>query len=150
MKSKTYLDMTRKEFEAVPHRKWGEDIGLFATLVILPTRRMHDSGYRCIEFVAVRDGKPLKRLGGGSDVVHVGGLAQPLLEWVKVGWSIDCLPKSGLLQLFCPGHYIRVGMDLSSFEVYSAGPFEGATQSSDTITVSKELPKSKKKSRRKV
>lgn len=114
--------MTRKELEAVPRRKWDEDIGDFNYLVILPTRRMHDSGYRSMEFIAIRDGKPLRRLGGCADVIHIGGIAKPLLEWTKVGWSLDCLPKSGLLRLFCTAHYIRVGMDISSFEVYASEP----------------------------
>ena len=45
---KDLTQYTIKEFRALPKRKFGEDIGDFDSLVILPTRRKHDSGYRCM------------------------------------------------------------------------------------------------------
>ena len=64
---------TRKDFDALPGRDWDEDIGEFDSLVILPTKRIHDSGFRCMDFVAVRKGVPLIRLSGCSDVIHIDG-----------------------------------------------------------------------------
>ena len=63
--------MTRKQFEAVPHIEDGTQL-IFGSLVILPTRRKHDSGYRCLDFVACEKGEPLYRLAGGSDVLNLG------------------------------------------------------------------------------
>jgi hypothetical protein len=129
MKEKTILNMTKKDFEMIPDRAWGEDVGLFDTLVILPSKEKHDSGFRCMRFVAVKDNKPLCMLGGCSDVIHIGGIGGLGFDWLakngdvpnKVSplpWCIDCLPRSGLLRLFCKEH-LRCGCDLSSFEIYS-------------------------------
>ena len=119
---KTVDDMTKKDFQALRLRKHGEKIGDFDSLIIIPTRKMHDSGYRCMEFVAVKDGKPLCRMSGGSDVIHLGGIAQPLLNPMKVGWHIDCLAKSGYLRIFSHQFSFTVGADLSSFELFLGSP----------------------------
>ena len=64
--------MTRKELEAVPHRKWDDNIGEFVSLIILPTRYKHDSGFACMSFIAVDENdEPIGRIGGGSDVIHL-------------------------------------------------------------------------------
>ncbi len=125
-------DMVRKEFDTLPTRGWNEDIGTFSSLVILPGRAkdIHDSGYRDMDFVAIdSNDEPIARLSGGSDVVHINGIGGLGQGWLKkygkmpdqitpVDWSIDCLPKSGLLRLFC-SHKISCGLALSSFEVYA-------------------------------
>lgn len=72
MKDLTQYTIT--EFRNLPKRKFGEDVGKFDSLVILPTRRKHDSGYRCMEFVAVKGEQPICRMGGGSDVIHLLGI----------------------------------------------------------------------------
>jgi len=134
--------MSRREFYKLPHRKWNEDIGGFDSLVILPAKtdvpgllkyhikrlgakifglpepsvyeikHLHDSGWRCMDFVACRGNEPICRLSGWSDVLHIGGIAGK-----GSGWTIDCLPKSGLLRLFCREGRLRVGLAVSSFEV---------------------------------
>lgn len=118
--------MTRKEFDAVPDRAWAQDIGEFDSLVVLPQRRHHDSGYRCMDFVACKEGSPLYRLSGCSDALHIDGIGgfgkwEPpnLPASVKPrGWSIDCLPVSGLLRLFSR-EYMTAGPALSSFEIFA-------------------------------
>jgi len=127
--------MTVKEFQALPVRGWNDNVGTFTSLVILPTKRKHDSGYRCMDFVAVKDGKPIARLSGCSDVIHIDGIGG-YGDWFerfgttpdKVAprsWSIDCLNRSGLLHLFCSyrtngkheGRKLKAGAALSSFEI---------------------------------
>ena len=129
---KDITQYTVNEFRALPKRKFGEDIGKFDSLIILPTRRKHDSGYRCMEFVAVKGEIPICRMGGGSDVIHLLGIdgynCQRNEDYKKLfvrrttnvtfnaSLRIDCLP-CGLLRIFC--HYqLKAGMDLSSFELY--------------------------------
>jgi hypothetical protein len=126
---KDITSMTRKEIEDWPDRGWNKDIGVFDSLIILPTRRIHDSGYRCMDFVAVRDNMPVCRLSGCSDVVHIDGIGGyghrgfrdgmglPILVPPKM-WSIDCLKVSGLLRLFSH-EKLSAGAALSSFEIYS-------------------------------
>ena len=119
---------TKKELESLPNRKWDEEIGEFDSLIILPTSNLHDSGYWCMDFVAVRDTEPFCKLSGCSDVIHIDGiggygkwtpgLGVPTLIPPK-GWSIDCLKKSKLIRLFTHGK-LTAGRALSSFELYSA------------------------------
>lgn len=127
---KTVMEMTRKEIEATPEvGGWQDDIGKFDTLVILPTKRLHDSGYRCMYFVACIKGVPKYKLAGGSDVLHLDGIGGYGKNWLEkygtcpslvepTAWNIDCLPKSGLLQLFTHG-VLTAGSALSSFEIYT-------------------------------
>ena len=125
-------DMTKKDFQALPLRKWDEDIGSFDCLIILPTRSIHDSGYRCMDFVAVKKGEAICRLSGCSDVINIDGIGGYGEDWkngkviglpksvIPKGWSIDCLHKSGLLRIFADGE-LTVGQGLSSFEIYAKG-----------------------------
>ena len=119
---KPIQELTKEEFEKIPSRKWNEDIGEFDSLVILPTEQIHDSGYACMDFVAVRKGKPFCRLSGCSDVIHIdgiGGLGRDFLSNTLTAWSIDCLPESKLLQIFCQSRKLIAGSALSSFEVFA-------------------------------
>ena len=122
-------EWTRKDFDALPSRQWGEDIGEFTSLVILPTKHIHDSGYRAMDFVAVsQDQKPICRLSGCSDVIHIDGIGG-LGNWSAEGgiprtirpkgWTIDCLRKSGLLRIFADKK-LTAGPALSSFEIYAS------------------------------
>jgi len=123
---KTLSNWTRAEFEALPFRKSWNEHEVFDDLVILPARKLHDSGYRVMNFVGVRKGVPVCLLSGCSDVVHFEGIGgtgrwngnrRDLPESTK--WNIDCLPRSGLLHLFNHGGGIEVGGALSSFEIFS-------------------------------
>ncbi len=134
-KEKHFTEWTRKEFETLPRADWhNREVGEVDSLVILPTRRKHDSGYRCMGFVTIQKGKPTYIVSGCSDVIHLAGIGghnvghhnfddKLLTERVRngicprVSWSIDCLPVSGLLRLFCDKH-LYIGQSLSSFEIY--------------------------------
>ena len=111
-------EMTRKGFEELPLREWNEEV-IFDSLIILPgkARDLHDSGYRCMDFVAVLNKKPICRLSSCSDVIHIDGIGGVRRRLPFTGWSIDCLPKSGLLRLFTQAK-ISCGPSLSSFEVF--------------------------------
>lgn len=124
--------MTRKQFENVPKReKWHEHT-ICDCVVILPTRRIHDSDYRMMDFVAIRYGKPLLRVSGCSDVIHIDGIGggeyrgkdgslrmnfDDKVE--RKAWGIDCLKKSGLLRMWVNGYNLVCGGSLSSFELWA-------------------------------
>lgn len=132
-KKKGLSEMTRAEFEAVPElsaKQWREHVKDFDSLVILPRRRLHDSGYRCMAFVACKGDEPIVKLGGGSDVIHIEGIGGYGYNWLAryitvpqlvkpVSWSVDCLKTSGLLRLFAHENLIADGHGFSSFELYS-------------------------------
>lgn len=134
-KEKHFTEWTRKEFEALPRADWhNREVGEVDSLIILPTRHKHDSGYRCMEFVTIQKGKPTYIVSGCSDVIHLAGIGGHNVGLHNYGmglyslrarekttprvcWSIDCLPVSGLLHLFCDKH-LYIGQSLSSFEVF--------------------------------
>lgn len=124
-----YIDWTREQFEALPHRGWQEDIGEIQAIVILPMAELHDSGFKCMDFIAIQKGVPTYRLAGGSDIIHFDGIGGYGQNWFKNNraipqsvspkdWNIDCLPVSGLLRIF-GGKHLIVGNALSSFELYN-------------------------------
>lgn len=121
---KPVSEWTRKEFDALPLRPYGNDIGPIDSVIILPTKRTHDSGYRCMDFVAVKDNTPICRLSGCSDVLHIDGIGGYCCRnggntpKMPKAWSIDCLPKSGLLRLWCSDYKLTAGLALSSFELF--------------------------------
>lgn len=126
---KNYKKMTRKEFERLPRRQWNKDIGEFDCLIILPIEDgIHESGYRLMDFVACKGNKPICRLSGCSDVIHINGIGGYGLNWLAksgavpnrispIAWAIDCLPISGLLRLWCDST-LTCGQALSSFEIW--------------------------------
>ncbi len=120
------MKMKKKDFESLPHRSWDEDIGKFNQLIIVPQNYKHDSGYMCMDFIAVRDNEPICWLAGGSDVIHIDGIGG-YGKWIggelprhiiPKGWKIDCLP-CGYLRLFANYHYLTCGVALSDFEVWA-------------------------------
>ena len=111
---KTIFDMTKEDFSEVPKRDgWAKDIGEFRSLVIIPLDYEHDSGWMCMDFVAVNDeGEPICRLSGRSDVLTFDVTGERGKRW-----SIDCLP-CGYLRLFSQST-LTAGPELSSFEIYA-------------------------------
>ena len=154
-------NMNISEFRKLPHRKWDEQV-ICDSLIILPVKydlfgmvkykiknalarlfglsepdiwsigHIHDSGFRCMDFVACKKNEPVCLLSGCSDVVHIEGIGGLGYNWFErfnavptqiepAGWSMDCLPKSGLLRIF-PNYTksIICAEALSSFEIYSS------------------------------
>lgn len=119
------MKMKKKDFESLPHRGWDEDIGRFDSLIIVPQEYKHDSGYMCMDFIAVKDNEPICWLAGGSDVIHIDGIGgygryddEIPVTIVPKGWKIDCLP-CGYLRLFANYHYLTCGDALSDFEIWA-------------------------------
>lgn len=121
--------MTVEEFRALPYREKYNKHETFNSLVILPAvdeADHHESGYRCMDFVGVRAGYAICRLAGGADALNldgIGGYNERLNEHRPSGiiagdWQFDCLPASGLLQVWNNRGQILVTEPMSSFEVY--------------------------------
>lgn len=118
-----------EDFMDLPHRSWDAEVE-FGSLVILPQKEIHDSGYARMDFAAIgNDGVPFCLLAGGSDVIHLDGVGGFGKNWLEkygtcptmrpvVSWSIDCLP-CGLLRIFIGRKKMSCGPALSSFELYS-------------------------------
>ena len=124
--------MSRRELLNIPQLKWDEDKAVFDCLIIVPSKgrnKLHESGYRAMTFIAVKNNIPICKISGYSDVVHIdgiGGYGKVPDKYGKVpdkispsGWSIDCLAKSGLLRIWPSSNSISCGIALSSFEIYA-------------------------------
>ena len=118
--------MTKEDFLSIPERpNFDTPIQPFYSLVIIPQEEIHESGFRCMDYVAVsRSCEPIMRLSGCSDVLEIDGIGGygkfngkgiPFSRPIQ-GWKIDCLP-CGYLRLFCNGRIIA-GSALSSFEIF--------------------------------
>ena len=133
---KNVADMTVAEFRALRQAEWDEEI-ICNGLVILPAAdddELHDSGYRCMGFVAIQKNEPVCILSGCSDVIHIDGISGYGENWLEKydgcpkavppqAWSIDCLPTSGLLRIWPRSRRVKCGHAVSSFEIFAL-PFE--------------------------
>ena len=113
MLNKNILDYTLEEFQDMEYFGGGE---LFTSIILVPTEDIHDSGYRCMAGILVRDDKIVGKVGGGCDVVSPNGtgnygpfnpaIFSKLINSRTVpymGLSMDCLPKSNCVRLMLSG-----------------------------------------------
>ncbi len=119
-------NMTQKDFRAIPaHGDWRVIIEDFDSVVLLPERTKHDSGFRCISYVLCKKGEPITRLGSCSDVLNIDGIGgygpydqrDGCGPVPAKGWCIDCLPESGLFRLFCDWE-LRAAERVSDQSIY--------------------------------
>lgn len=127
MKEKSFSHWTRKDFEMLPDiSTLAEKPAEAASLVILPTKQAHDSGYRILNFAVIVNNKPICKIVGcfdllrlgSSDGLHGGRLPKP---YKPVGWNIDCLATSGLLRIFCDMPLVLTPQ-MSTFDMYYIEP----------------------------
>jgi len=101
-------DLTRKNLEDVPLRRWDEDVGCFDSIILIPMKKLHeDSGFTLITLVGCRDGQAVQRLSDCSDVIRFLG----------VGYKCECFPKSRFLQFWVSRKQLRVSNALISIEI---------------------------------
>lgn len=113
------FDMKKSDFKDIPVTN--DTVKDFDDVVIIPTNRKHDSGYRCMEFVFCEKGEPFVKSFGGSDVLNLNGIGG-YGKWKgylptmvqPIGWNIDCLP-CGYLHIWC--NKKLYGDGCSSYEV---------------------------------
>lgn len=99
--------MTKKELLEIPRRKWDEELHGVCGVYVLPSRRKHDSGWACMDFVAVLDdNRPMIRFGGGCDDVSFYGY----------GFAMDCIYPSGIIHIWNRYRTFTVSRDLSSID----------------------------------
>ena len=90
-------DMTRKQFEDLQYLDGFDAIDI-DSIVLLPTRKHHDSGYNIYEVIACSHCKALGKLYGYDTFsIYIDG------SFNRVG--IDCLRNSCLMRIFLPDEY---------------------------------------------
>lgn len=112
-KEKNIKDFTYKEFLKM---KYFQNKNEFTSFVIVPTKEIHYSGYRCMKFILIDEEKIVGVVGGYSDVIHfngIGGKGKFLEDAPNpkgYAYKIDCLPKSGCLRVFI-GKKVKMEVD---------------------------------------
>ena len=115
-KAKHFDEYTKKELLALPYRMLNaKDSSIYDHLLIFPTRQKHDSGWRCMAIIGIRNGKPIEKLTTGADD----------LNW-KVAFSLhslvadvrtDCCMKTGIFHWWGNGIAFEVGFPTSSIDI---------------------------------
>ena len=121
-------DITLEEFQAMENFGQNE---IFNDVIIVPTKEIHDSGYRCMKFVLVCRQKIVGCVGGYSDVVHPNGIGNygSNLDFItdatmipKMSLSIDCLKESGCVRLMFRDNALKCDeFIMSDFQFYLTG-----------------------------
>ena len=102
-----YYSMKKSDFKDLPlyqDCEYNED-EKYTSLIILPTMKKHDSGYRIMNFALCKGSEPVCRIEGCADVIHldgIGGYGPIGSAYTKAdpsGWTIDCIP-CGYLRVF--------------------------------------------------
>ena len=123
------LTMKKEDFEKVPFRNAETNLDDFYSAVIIPAEDMHDSGYRCMDFVAVNSSKePICRL----DIDGIGGYGLNGVLSDKVdnkAWKIDCLP-CGYLRIFPrTGYKLQAdSIPVSDYSLYAVKDDQGVAK----------------------
>ena len=115
--------MKKKDFDGISFLDYSAPAITFDSLVIIPTRHKHDSGYMCMKYCAIKNGEPMAMLGGHSDVCHldgIGGYGELFSDTniKRKAWNFDCLP-CGYIHMWCSGYNLKASRDLSDFCLYT-------------------------------
>lgn len=111
--------MSRKELLALPTRKWDAEGVEYDSLVLLSTRKKHDSGYAMIAIIGCRKGEPVEIAAQCCDDVE-WVLPEPIRrgDFLFGQVRMDCSMKNGALHVWSNDAVaFRVGRALSSTSV---------------------------------
>ena len=99
------MKMTKKEFLSIGKRPWDEKLTGVRGVYVLPSRRKHESGWACMDFVAefMDDRRPMIRFGGGCDDV----------SFVGAHFNMDCTYPRGIIHIWNRRSF-TISCDLSS------------------------------------
>lgn len=95
--------MKRKDLLAVSAREWHEVLEHCSGVYVIPSRRKHDSGWACMDFVA-ETSNGLVRFGGCCDDVSFEG----------EHFRMDCDFESKLLHIWNSHNKFKISCDGSS------------------------------------
>jgi len=99
--------MKRKDLLAIPKRDKEEVLHGVGCVYVIPSRRKHESGYACMDFVAViREDQSMIGFGGGCDDISLNGNK----------FRIECDFESKCLSIWNSHGTFTVSKDLSSIK----------------------------------
>lgn len=85
--------MTKEELLSVPKRKWDKELTDVRAIYIISSNQIHDSGYQCMDMVAIIGENLDEYVGFGCDTdsLHISKIED-------IG--IDVHPNNGCIRLF--------------------------------------------------
>ncbi len=118
--NKSLNDWSRKELMALPVREWGIS-SEYDSLLLLNTRKKHDSGWAVMAIIGVSAGKPVEiACNCCDDIEWKFPPMKTIGDWkpVSIGqMRMDCAFSSGALHAWKHQAKFRVGVALSSTEI---------------------------------
>lgn len=102
---------TRKKLLALPVRKWNVK-SEYDTLTIVPTYKVHESGYRLMAIVGHINGKGPMEIAAFCDDIN-WSVPRSLGSWIRT----DMTTTSNCAHIWGNGLRFRVGYGLSSTEI---------------------------------
>jgi hypothetical protein len=96
--------MKRKELLSLVKRKWDDILHGVKGVYVIPSRRKHDSGWACMDFVAVMSDGTMIRFGGSCDDVSFRGNC----------FRMDCDYESKCLHIWNCRNTFSISADISS------------------------------------
>ena len=106
---KSINDYTKKELMSLKHREWNNVSSLYDSVLILPNKEAHDSGWSTMTIIGIVNQVPIEICGSCSDDI----------EWNnKSLLRMDCALKSKALHFWSSyGEKFKVGASLSSVTI---------------------------------
>lgn len=104
--AKNLNQWSRKDLLSLPERAWG-DISQYDSVLILGTRRKHDSGWGIMAIIGVIDHVP----------VEIACQCCDDIAWSGSMFRTDCAFRSGALHAWRRGSKFVVGYATSSIEI---------------------------------
>ena len=107
----------RQELLSALKRKWDEVLTDVECLYFIPNRKKHESGYECINIVAVDYSGEKHLCGRRCDHINLNDNSG-FASWLGA-LNLDCIYPSGIIRayLFSDDMAFRVGTDLSSIYI---------------------------------
>lgn len=101
---KEFNEYTLQEFLEMPTKKPEES---FTSVIIVPTEDIHDSGFRCMKFILLKDGRIVGVVYTGSDCIWPNGIGNygrsMLGDFMNkipyMGLHMDCLAESRCIRI---------------------------------------------------
>lgn len=110
-KIKPFQNLTHKQLLSLPVRDWGE-ISIYDSLLLVPARKMHDSGWMLIAIVGIREGEAVE-IAAYPDAITWEGK----LDMLKT----DCTYPTGVIHFWTRGCVFEVGDACSSVDITLIG-----------------------------
>jgi hypothetical protein len=112
--NKSILECTRKDLLSLPERDWNIQ-STYDSLLIMNSRKKHESGWAKIIVVGVNDSIPIEIITQSSDDIMIMFDKEKL--FLDSSIHFDCCPKSGAFHLWRRDKSFEVDWSLSSLKI---------------------------------